>query len=124
MLSSLKRSRSKAGVSPPATGARQGSFALVHRPTRLEDVERVERHLPEILGRAMARSWIDAGFSEAFLGAPRDLLERYDVYLPNNVSLVTEMSDSERPRVVVYEVEPNGDRRRLMYLQLVMLAGR
>lgn len=72
----------------------------------------------------MARSWIDASFSEEFLFAPKNLLEQYNVFLPDNVAIVTEMSDSDRPRVVVYEVEPGGEKRRLMFLQLVMLAGR
>jgi len=119
MLKRLKR-----GAQSDANGEHQGSFALVKRPVRLEDVDRVESHLPEILGRAMARSWIDAEFSQAFLASPKHLLARYNVFLPDNVALETETSDSERPRVVVYEVGAQGHRHRLMFFQLVMLAGR
>lgn len=107
-----------------AGGDGSGGFALVRRRTTLQDIDRVEHHLPEILGRALARSWIDRDFSNALFVDPKGLLARYDVFLPDNVALVVETSASQRQRIVVYELLPSGERRRMMYLQLVMMAGK
>ncbi|MEO0677561.1 MAG: hypothetical protein AAFZ02_08400 [Pseudomonadota bacterium] len=104
--------------------ARPRDFALVKKPTRLQDLSRVEQHLPEIIGRALARSWIDPAFASALLNDPKGLLADYDVFLPVNVALSIEGRQDERPRVVVSERVPGKRARRLMYLQLVMVAGR
>mgnify|MGYP000364804937 CR=1 FL=1 len=104
--------------------AKSDRFALVRRKTNLQDIARVERHLPEILGRAMARSWIDAGFAEALMADPEGLLARYGVFLPSNVRIDLETSPTQRQRIIVHELMPNGEARRLMYLQLVMMAGK
>jgi hypothetical protein len=98
-------------------------FALVRRSTNLHDLARVERHLPDILGRAMARGWIDADFGAALMDDPKGLLARYDVFLPDHVTLQTEVTETGRQRIVVYETETTGSKRRVMYLQLVMMAG-
>lgn len=99
-------------------------FALVRRATTLQDIARVERHLPEILGRALARSWIDREFCAALMADPKALLARYDVFLPESVRIGVETSATQRQRIVVHETQPDGSARRLMYLQLVMMAGK
>ena len=108
----------------PATAVPPSDFALVRRSTHLQDIARVERHLPEILGRAMARAWIDGDFSDRLRADPKGLLAHYDVYLPTTVSIEIETTETQRQRIVVYENRQHGDRRRVMYLQLVMLAGK
>ena len=95
---------------------------MAHRPP--QDLARVERHLPEILGRALARAWIDGDFSDALRADPKGLLARYQVYLPTTVAIEIETTETQRQRIVVYENRQQGDRRRVMYLQLVMLAGK
>ena len=100
-----------------------GDFALVRRVTQLDDLARVERHLPDILGRAMARAWIDPAFSTALMQDPKGLLGRYDVHLPAHVTLQVEPTETGRQRIVVYDTSGAGTPRRVMYLQLVMLAG-
>lgn len=107
---------------PSATQAPDG-FALVRRSTTLTDISRVEKHLPEILGRALARGWIDSNFSAALMADPKSLLARYQVYLPETVSIEVEMTETARQRIVVYDMPSAGVKRRVMYLQLVMLAG-
>lgn len=121
MLRSLAQIAPKRAAPSPASS---NQFALVRHATRLQDVERVEQHLPEILGRALARSWIDTGFSAAFLADPKGLLAQYEVFLPDAVTLDVDTNEAERPRVIVYENQGSGRRRRLMFLQLAMLAGR
>lgn len=102
----------------------QSDFALVRQSTHLQDIARVERHLPEILGRALARAWIDADFSDMLRVDPKGLLAHYKVFLPHTVSIEIETTETQRQRIVVYENHQHGARRRVMYLQLVMLAGK
>lgn len=116
-LSRLAGQRSQGDVSPER-------FALVQRATTLQDIARVERHLPEILGRALARSWIDREFSAALMVDPKGLLARYNVFLPASVRIEVETSATQRQRIVVYQTQQDGESRRLMYLQLVMMAGK
>lgn len=108
----------------PRSAVPPSDFALVRHSTHLQDIARVERHLPEILGRALARAWIDADFSTALRADPKGLLAHYDVYLPTAVSIEIETTETQRQRIVVYENRQHGARRRVMYLQLVMLAGK
>lgn len=108
----------------PKTPVPPSDFALVRRSTNLKDIARVERYLPEILGRALARAWIDGDFSDALRADPKGLLAHYDVYLPMTVSIELETTETQRQRIVVYENRQHGERRRVMYLQLVMLAGK
>lgn len=107
-----------------ATMTSQSDFALVRQSTHLQDIARVERHLPEILGRALARAWIDTDFSRSLRSDPKGLLAHYKVFLPNTVSIEIETTETQRQRIVVYENHQHGARRRVMYLQLVMLAGK
>ena len=117
----LSRIRGRGQAAPEASSA---DFALVRRRTILHDIARIERHLPEILGRALARGWIDRDFSAALLADPKGLLARYDVHLPDMITIEVEMTESQRQRIVVYETRPDAAKRRVMYLQLVMMAGR
>lgn len=119
VLSRLSGRRPQAETVTP-----QSDFALVRQSTHLQDSARVERHLPEILGRALARAWIDADFSGALHADPKRLLAHYKVFLPHTVSIEIETTETQRHRIVVYENHQHGARRRVMYLQLVMLAGK
>jgi len=81
--------------------------------------------LPDILGRVLARTWIDAEFKEQFHEDPQKTLEFNGVYLPDDMSIEFQKPNSDRPRIVVYEQRPNSKfRLRVLYLQLVMMAGR
>ncbi|NVO22054.1 hypothetical protein HJ526_02890 [Donghicola sp. C2-DW-16] len=99
-------------------------FVLVQRMTRLMTLDEIERHLPEILGRALARGWIDKPFQAAFMDHPKKMLSTYDVHLPDSVEIEVETEPGKRPRIVVYQAGLDGRKRRLLYLQLVMMAGR
>lgn len=100
-------------------------YVLVEQTTRLENRPQVERFLPDILGRALARSWIDISFRDRFMANPKQTLADYYVYLPENISIEIETNGTTRPRVVVYEQKRlGGPKLRVLYLQLVMMAGR
>jgi hypothetical protein len=99
-------------------------FQLVRQETHLANVSQVERFLPDILGRALARCWIDKGFRQEFYLAPKDTLSDYHVHLPEDILVSGETDPGERSKVVVYEQRRGALPKRIMYLQLVMMAGR
>lgn len=111
-------------VTGPRVAPASREFALVDMSTRLVDRTMVEDVLPDILGRALARGWIDPVFQERLLEDPKALLERYSVFLPNSILVRSERDANSRNRLVVYEVLPGKRPQRLLYLQLVMRAGR
>ena len=85
----------------------------------------VRKLLPDILGRVLARIWIDSKFKEEFEQDPQKTLEFNGVFLPEDMSIEFQKPNSDRPRIVVYEQRPNSKfKLRVLYLQLVMMAGR
>ena len=69
----------------------------------LENEEQIQEFLPEVLGQALARTWVDKRFLDAFNNFPIEILERGGVYLPDHISVEFIKEAKTRPRVVVYE---------------------
>ncbi len=121
-LPALTRSRAEP-ESPQA--AVQQDFDLVQQETHLRNRSQVERFLPDILGRALARIWIDPVFRDRFATDPKGTLSAYGVHLPDTIHIDFVTQGTLRPQVVVMEqTRPDAPRRRLLYLQLVMMAGK
>ena len=98
---------------------------LVETRTSFHNRVQVERSLPDILGRALARAWIDPGFRAALVADPKETLARHRIHLPESICIDVVTEGQTRPLVVLSEIPPHGGpRRRLMYLQLVMVAGK
>ena len=107
------------------SGAVTAAFSLYEGERHFTDREDVRQHLPDILGKALARTWIDAEFHQAFDQDPLGTLEAHGVYIPGTMSIEFQRKTSDRPRIVVYEQNPNSKfKARVLYLQLVMMAGR
>ena len=87
----------------------------------LESENQIQQYLPEVLGQALARTWIDKRFLDAFYKYPVEILERGGVYLPDSVSVEFKKEENQRPKVIVYETEKN-KKRKLLELKLVMVA--
>ena len=87
----------------------------------LESENQIQQYLPEVLGQAFARTWIDKRFLDAFYKYPVEILERGGVYLPDSVSVEFRKEKNQRPRVIVYETGKN-KKRKLLELKLVMVA--
>jgi len=87
----------------------------------LETDEQIRELLPDVLGQALARTWIDKRFLEAFYQFPVEILERGGVYLPDHISVEFEKEHKSRPKVTVYESQ-NDTRRKLLELKLIMVA--
>ncbi len=106
-------------------GAVTFAFSLHEGERHFTDREDVRQHLPDILGKALARTWIDSEFHKAFDENPVGTLEAHGVFLPTTMSIEFQRKTSDRPRIVVYEQNPNSKfKARVLYLQLVMMAGR
>lgn len=98
---------------------------LVPETLRLHDREEVRNFLPDILGRALARIWIDTPFAEFFSRDPKAALEAAGVFLPDNVSIEFSRGAQDRPKIIVLEQQPGSKfKLRVFYLQLVMMAGK
>jgi len=113
--------------SPPAVKRSHSDdpFKLVSEQVKFANKEEMRQRLPDILGRALARTWIDASFHEEFSRNPQGTLMTYGVELPDNMSLEFQKPESDRPRIVVFEQKPGSKfRMRVFYLQLVMMAGK
>lgn len=116
----------------------RGEVAVAHKDTKIADPlrlvrddihmhdrEEVRKYLPDILGRALARIWIDQSFAKSFATDPKDTLEQAGVFLPDTMAIEFEKASSDRPKIIVYERQPKSKfRMRVLYLQLVMMAGK
>ena len=87
----------------------------------LESEQQIQKYLPEVLGQALARTWIDKRFLDAFYKYPVEVLERGGVYLPSSVSVEFKKEKDQRPKVIVHENDKKS-KRKLLELKLVMVA--
>ena len=107
------------------SSAATSRYALVADQTTFKSRDDVKERLPEILGKALALIWIDREFADIFARDPQGTLEREGIFLPENMVIEFQKPGSDRPRIVVYEKRPNSNfKLRVLYLQLVMMAGR
>ena len=115
-------------VLPPSIkGGKDGTnpFELVNGNIQLQTREDVRSLLPDILGKVLARVWLDPSFHREFSQDPQKTLESNGVFLPENMSIEFQKQNTDRPRIVVFEQKPGSKfKLRVFYLQLVMMAGR
>ena len=114
-------------ANPPARREDNGGsgFRLVNGDVHLGNRKDVQTRLPDILGKALALIWIDKEFAKVFATDPQGTLEAQGIFLPDYMAIEFQKPDTNRPRIVVYEKRPNSNfRLRILYLQLVMMAGR
>ena len=101
------------------------ALELVDKDLILKNREDVKKYLPDILGRVLARIWIDKTFKDSFKSNPKEVLNDNGVFLPDDMILEFQKPNSDRPKIIVYEKkEKSNFKVRVVQLQLVMLAGR
>ncbi len=101
------------------------ALELVDKDLILKNREDVKKYLPDILGRVLARIWIDKSFKDSFKSNPKEVLNDNGVFLPEDMILEFQKPNSDRPKIIVYEKkEKSNFKVRVVQLQLVMLAGR
>jgi hypothetical protein len=100
-------------------------FKLVEENVEFLDRETVKQRLPDILGRALARSWIDDKYKEYLQKDLKGTLASGGVLLPDEYDCVFEKSGTQRAKIVVYEQQPNSKLRlRICGFSLTMMASR
>ena len=62
-------------------------FELVNGNLKLQSREDVRNLLPDILGKVLARVWLDPTFHREFSQNPQRTLEGNGVFLPENMSI-------------------------------------
>ena len=103
----------------------KSALELVDKDLILRNREDVKKYLPDILGRVLARIWIDKSFKDNFKSNPKEVLNDNGVFLPDDMILEFQKPNSDRPKIIVYEKkEKSNFKVRVVQLQLVMLAGR
>ena len=103
----------------------KNALELVDKDLVLKNREDVKKYLPDILGRVLARIWIDKSFKDNFKSNPKEVLKDNGVFLPDDMILEFQKPNSDRPKIIVYEKkEKSNFKVRVVQLQLVMLAGR
>ena len=101
------------------------ALKLVDKDLYLQNREDVKKFLPDILGRVLARIWIDINFKENFKENPESVLSENGVFLPDDMVLEFQKPNSDRPKIIVYEKKDGSNFKvRVVQLQLVMIAGR
>ena len=101
------------------------ALELVDKDIIIKNREDVKKYLPDILGRVLARIWIDKSFKDSFKSNPKEVLNDNGVFLPDDMILEFQKPNSDRPKIIVYEKkEKSNFKVRVVQLQLVMLAGR
>jgi len=116
---------SKAKEKLPVKYNQSSILDLVDDEIFLENRNEVKKYLPEILGRVLARTWIDKSFKENFKQDPLKTLSDNGVFLPDEMFLEFQKPDTKRPKIVVYERKGNSNFKvRVVQLQLIMMAGR
>ena len=88
----------------------------------LETGDDIKKYLPDVLGQALARAWIDKRFMDAFIDYPIEILERGGVYLPNTIKIQFMKEEKQRPKVIVYETPSQRKSIKLLELRLIMVA--
>lgn len=100
-------------------------FKLVDHDITFLDRETVKQKLPEILGRALARSWIDERYKEYLEKDLKGTLASGGVILPDEYDCVFEKNGTQRAKIVVYEQQEGSNfRLRVCGFSLTMMASR
>lgn len=89
------------------------------------DPQNVRERIVDYLGAVLARCWIDPNLMEELDKAPNRALRHIGIVLPDEFDLRVERPHRDRPRLVVYECNQERTfKRRICYLQLIMMAGK
>ena len=103
----------------------QDPFSIVDENVTFTTREEVAKNLPDICSRALARSWIDKGFYDMLSQDPIAVFRTQGITLPDNMTITFDHSGKNRPKLIVYETNPNSKFKvRVCALTLTMMAQR
>ena len=73
---------------PVKKGELKTPFSLVDQAIHLNNRKDVQAILPDVLGRVLARIWIDPEFRDSFKSNPQKTLELHNIFLPEEMTFV------------------------------------
>jgi hypothetical protein len=89
------------------------------------DSRQLKERIIDYLGAVLARCWIDLTLLDRISVNPHRALRQLGILLPDEIDIKVERNNTTRPRLVIYEWnQERSYRRRICYLQLVMMAGK
>lgn len=88
------------------------------------DSHQLKDRIVEYLGAVLARCWFDKNLLDDIAIDPHRALRHVGILLPDEIDIKVERPHKERPRLVIYEYNRERTfRRRICYIQLIMMAG-
>ena len=88
------------------------------------DSRQLKEKIIDYLGAVLAQCWIDRSLIDRIDADPHRALRSLGILLPDEIDIKVERSNKARPRLVIYEYNQSRSfRRRICYLQLIMMAG-
>ena len=89
------------------------------------DSRQLKERIIDYLGAVLARCWIDRSLLNQIEMNPHRALRSLGILLPDEIDIKVERLNKERPRLVIFEYnQERSYRRRVCYLQLIMMAGK
>jgi hypothetical protein len=87
--------------------------------------QQIREKILDYLGAVLARCWIDRGLLDEIERDAHRTLRHLGILLPDEIEIKVERTNKDRPRLVIFEQdEARRFRRRICYLQLIMMAGK
>jgi hypothetical protein len=87
--------------------------------------QEIREKILDYLGAVLARCWIDRGLLDEIERDAHRTLRHLGILLPDEIEIKVERTNKDRPRLVIFEQdEGRRFRRRICYLQLIMMAGK
>ena len=89
------------------------------------DSRQIKDKIIDYLGAVLARCWLDRSLLYQIEMNPHRALRSLGILLPDEIDIKVERFNLERPRLVIFEYnQERSYRRRVCYLQLIMMAGK
>lgn len=89
------------------------------------DARQLKERIIDYLGAVLARCWIDPELLDRIEAGPHRALRHMGILLPDEIDIKVERKNAGRPRLLIYEWnQERSYKRRICYLQLVMMAGK
>ncbi len=89
------------------------------------DARQLKERIIDYLGAVLARCWIDPDLLDRIEAGPHRALRHMGILLPDEIDIKVERKNAGRPRLLIYEWnQERSYKRRICYLQLVMMAGK
>jgi hypothetical protein len=89
------------------------------------DARQLKERIIDYLGAALARCWVEPDLLDRIEAGPHRALRHLGILLPDEIDIKVERKNATRPRLLIYEWnQERSYKRRICYLQLVMMAGK